>query len=142
MSRDQTRQDDGDGKWKTQDKGECTPERVAVLLVRNLYQALQERCIETADSEPFWLSPEQYAEQDGGIQFFPSQAADLIRYAQEHNFRPLGIMVLAENGDFSDFMDEDDIPREDLDFAKHLFHVHAVFWCFYFPFATAQDGQS
>ena len=114
------------------------PERVAVLLVRNLSQALRERRIEAADSEPFWLSPEQYAEQGGGMQFFPSKATDLMHYARENNFRPLGIMILAENGDFSDFMNDEGIAPEDLDFAKHLFHVHAVFWCFYFPSAACQ----
>jgi hypothetical protein len=116
-------------------------DRVAVLLVRNLSQALQERRIETADSELFWLSPEQYMKENRGIQFFPSHAIDLMRYARENSFRPLGIAMLAENGDFTDFMNEDAIAPEDLEFAKHLFHVHTVFWCFVFPSVAGQDAE-
>jgi len=35
-----------------------------------------------------------------------------MQYARQNNFQPLGIVILAENGDFSDFMDEDAIPRK------------------------------
>jgi len=107
--------------------------RVAVLLIRNLSDALRERRIETADSELHWLMLGQCEESEGGIQLFPSRSLELMQYARENNFRPLGVVVLAENGDFSDFMNEDAIATEDLDFAKHLFHVHALFWCFCFP---------
>jgi len=116
--------------------------RVAVLLVRNLSEALHERRIEIADSELHWLTPEQCEEGDGGIQLFPSRAPELMQYARQNNFRPLGIVILAENGDFSDFMNDDAISAEDLDFAKHLFHVHALFWCFCFPSTADQDVQS
>jgi hypothetical protein len=118
-----------------------TGTRVAVLLVRNLSEALHERRIETADSELHWLTPKQCEERDGGMQLFLSRAPKLMQYARQNNFRPLGIVILAENGDFSDFMNEDAIPPEDLDFAKHLFHIHALFWCFYFPSAPDQDAQ-
>jgi hypothetical protein len=116
--------------------------RVTVLLVRKLSDALRERRIETADSELHWLTPGQCEESDGGIQLFPSRALELTQYAQENNFRPLGVVVLAENGDFSDLMNEDAIATEDLDFAKHLFHVHALFWCFCFPCTPDRDAQS
>jgi hypothetical protein len=116
--------------------------RVAVLLVRNLSEALHERRIEIADSELHWLFPEQCEEADGGIQLFPSRAPELMQYARENNFCPLGVVVLAENGDFSDFMNEDAIPTEDLDFAKHLFLVHALFWCFCFPCTPDHDAQT
>jgi hypothetical protein len=116
--------------------------RVAVLLVRNLSEALHEHRLEIADSELHWLTPEQCEERDGGMQLFPSRAPELMQYARQNNFRPLGIVILAENGDFSDFMNEDAILAEDLDFAKHLFHIHALFWCFYFPSAPDQDAQS
>jgi len=116
--------------------------RVAVLLVRNLSEALHERRIEIADSELHWLIPGQCEEGDGGVQLFPSRAPELMQYAQKNNFRPLGIVILAENGDFSDFMNEDAIATENLDFAKRLFHVHALFWCFCFPSIPDQDAQS
>jgi len=116
--------------------------RVAVLLVRNLSEALHQRRIEIADSELHWLFPEQCEEADGGIQLFPSRAPNLMQYARRNNFRPLGIVILAENGDFSDFMNDDAIPVGDLDFAKHLFHLHALFWCFCFPSTPDQDAQS
>ena len=116
--------------------------RVAVLLVRNLSDALRERRIDIADSELHWLIPGQCEEADGGIQLFPSRAPKLMQYARRNNFRPLGIVILAENGDFSDFMNDDAIPVVDLDFAKHLFHLHALFWCFCFPSTPDQDAQS
>ena len=116
--------------------------RVAVLLVRNLSEALHERRIEIADSELHWLVPGQCEEGDGGVQLFPSRAPELMQYARQNNFRPFGIVILAENGDFSDFMNDDGIPAEDLDFAKHLFHLHALFWCFCFPSTPDQDAQS
>jgi hypothetical protein len=72
----------------------------------------------------------------------PSRAPELMQYARQKNFRPLGIVMLAENGDFFKFMNEDAIPAEHLDFAKHSFHVHALFWCFCFPSAPDQDAQS
>ena len=116
--------------------------RVAVLLVRNLSEALHERRIDIADSELHWLIPEQCEEGDGGVLLFPSRAPELMQYARQNNFRPLGIVMLAENGDFSDFMNDDGIPAEDLDFAKHLFHVHALFWCFIFPSTPDQVSES
>jgi len=116
--------------------------RVGVLLVRHLSEALHGRRIEIADSELHWLIPGQCEEGDWGVRFFPSRAPELIQYARQNNFRPLGIVILAENGDFSDFMNDDAISAEDLDFAKHLFHVHALFWCFCFPSAPDQEVQS
>jgi hypothetical protein len=116
--------------------------RIAVLLVRNLSEALHERRIEIADSDLHWLIPGQCEERDGGVQLFPSLAPELIQYARQNNFRPLGIVILAENGNFSDFMNDDAIPAEDLDFAKHLFHLHAMFWCFCFPSTPDQDAKS
>lgn len=115
--------------------------RIAVLLVRNLSGALHERRIEIADSELHWLIPEQCEEGNGGVLLFPSRAPELMQYARQNNFRALGIVMLAENGDFSDFMNDDGIPAEDLNFAKHLFHVHALFWCFYFPSAPGQVAE-
>jgi hypothetical protein len=116
--------------------------RVAVLLVRNLSEALHERRIETADSELHWLMSAQCEERDGGVQLFPWLAPELMQFARENNFRPLGVVVLDENGNFSDFMNEDAIATEDLDFAKHLFRVHALFWCFCFPSTPDQEAQS
>ena len=138
------RQDDqlmaSEGMNQSESCGMAT--RVAVLLVRNLSEALHERRIDIADSELHWLMPAQCEERDGGVQLFPSRAPELMQYARENNFRPLGVVVLAENGDFSDFMNEDAIATEDLDFAKHLFHVHAMFWCFCFASTPCQDAQS
>ena len=48
--------------------------RVAVLLIRNLSDALRERRIETADSELHWLMLGQCEESEGGIQLFPSRS--------------------------------------------------------------------
>jgi hypothetical protein len=130
----------GEGMSRSESCGMA--KRVAVLLVRNLSEALHERRIEMADSELHWLIPEQCEEGDGGVQLFPSRAPELMQYARQNNFRPLGIVILAENGDFSDFINDDAIPAEDLDFAKHLFHAHALFWCFCFPTMPDQDAHS
>src|SRR5258706_15987854 len=95
--------------------------RVAVLLVRNFSEALRERRIQAADSEPYWLTPEQYAERDGGVQLFPLRGNNLMDYARKNSLRLLGIIILAENGDYSDFMNDEGIALQDQDFARKLF---------------------
>jgi hypothetical protein len=52
--------------------------RVAVLLVRNLSDALHGRRIEIADTELHWLIPGQYQEGDWGVRFFPSRASERL----------------------------------------------------------------
>jgi len=49
--------------------------RVAILLVKNLAEALQQRCIRTAENEPYWLTPNQYREHDGVSTSFQKRQA-------------------------------------------------------------------
>jgi hypothetical protein len=42
----------------------CMSKRVAVLMVRNLTEAVLRRRIQTADSEPYWLGSQQCEEGD------------------------------------------------------------------------------
>lgn len=54
--------------------------RVGILLMRHLLEAVRERRIDVADSEPYWLSPEQYRERDdGGMEFLPSEARERVQ---------------------------------------------------------------
>jgi hypothetical protein len=46
------------------------------------------RRIEAADTEPYWLTSDQYHEHDGGFQLLPAMAGDMIISAQ--SFAPSG----------------------------------------------------
>jgi hypothetical protein len=48
-----------------------------MLLVKHLARALRLRCIDAAKSEPHWLRPEQYHEDDGQITLVPHQVSEL-----------------------------------------------------------------
>lgn len=117
--------------------------RVAVLLVGNLPEALRDRRVRTAHSEPYWLESEQYIEcGDGGVQFFPSKASELMIYAREHDLCPLGIVIVNEQGDYSDFLNDDAIAPDDREFARRLFQTHAHFWFCYLPSLADQQTDS
>ena len=70
-------------------KGATMPKRVAGLLVGKLPEALGERRIEVADSEPYWPRSDQYNEHDGGAEPLPSMAPELMAYCKEKRLRPL-----------------------------------------------------
>jgi hypothetical protein len=116
--------------------------RVAILLVGNLCEALQQRSIETADSEPYWLRPEQYSERDGGVELLPAMADDLIDYAKRNDLHPLGIVIMNERGDYFDYINDDPIPLTDREFAKRLFQVHAHFWFCYVPWLANKQPEA
>lgn len=69
---------------------------MALLLVAHLADALKQRNIDVADSEPYWLEPEQYHERDGGVEFLPGMAGDLMAYIGTNNLRPLGVVIVEE----------------------------------------------
>jgi hypothetical protein len=118
-------------------------ERVAVLLVRDLPKAMLQRSIAAADTEPYWLSPEQYKERDGGVEFLPAMAGDMLAYAKRNHLRPLGIVVVKESGEYSDFFnDELIISPIDRDFLKELFQIHAHFWFCYVPWLAANQKEA
>lgn len=118
------------------------PNRVAVLLVGNFSEALRQRRVRLANSEPYWLTSEQYAERDGGVYLLPAQAPELVDYARKNSMRPLGVIVVAETGDYSEFMNEDAIAPQDMDFAKRLFESHAHYWFCFLPWIAEQNPQS
>ena len=60
--------------------------RVAILLAKYLSRAVLGRCIEAAETEPYWLRPDQYHECDGGVQLQPELAGDLIAHAERNHF--------------------------------------------------------
>ena len=117
--------------------------RVAVLLIRELSKALLRRRIQDVDSEPYWLSPEQCIERDCGVQLLPDKAGDLVEYSQRNHLRPLGVGVVAENGEYFDYFNEEAIlsPR-DRKFAKQLFQAHAHFWFCEIPWLASQQPES
>lgn len=115
--------------------------RVGILLMRNLPQAVRQRKIEVADSEPYWLSPEQYRERhDGGMEFLPSEAREFMAYVSERSFQPVGLVVLNGQGDCRTFVDENAILECDREFALRVFHVHCYFWFLHVP--TIPETQS
>jgi hypothetical protein len=111
------------------DDGRSISDRVAVLLVRHLTKAVLRRRMGAAQTEPYWLSAGQYKETDLGIQVLPDKAADLIAYAERNQLRPLGMVIVADNGGYREFFNEDVyISPIDGQFVKELFRAHAHFW--------------
>jgi hypothetical protein len=103
--------------------------QVAILLIRDLSKALLRRRIQDVESEPYWLSPGQYFEHDGGVQLLPDKAGDLVEYSKRNHLRPLGVIVVAENGWYFDYFNDDAvITSSDRKFAKKMFRAHAHFW--------------
>ena len=103
--------------------------RVAILLIRHLSKALLRRRIQDVDSEPYWLGPGQYIERDGGVELFPAEADDMMAYAKHNHLRPLGVVVVNENGEYFDFFNDDAVISPiDREFAEKLFRAHAQFW--------------
>lgn len=111
--------------------------RVGILLMRHLLEAVRRRCIDFADSEPYWLTSEQYRElPDGRIELFPSAAPELMRYAREQSFQPVGLVVVDEQrGGCRPFIDDNAIVGCDREFALLVFHTHAYFWFVQLPSA-------
>jgi hypothetical protein len=81
--------------------------KVAVLLIRDLSKALLRRRIQDVESEPYWLSPGQYFEHNGGVQLLPDKAGDMINYAECNHLRPIGVVVVNDDGRYIDFFNED-----------------------------------
>jgi hypothetical protein len=102
--------------------------RVAVLLIRNLSEALRQRSIEAAGSEPYWLRPGQYQEHDGGVAVIPAMASDLIAYATSNHLRLLGLVIVNEDGDYHEYFNQEPLSPADREFALRLFQAHAHFW--------------
>jgi hypothetical protein len=118
--------------------------KVAVLLVRSITGALLRRRIDAVDSEPYWLSPEQYEERDGGVQVIPGRTGDMIEYAKRNQLHPLGIVMVNEVGEYVEYFNPGLIlisPR-DLDFAEKLFRAHAHHWFCYVPWLASQQPES
>lgn len=106
--------------------------QVGILLMRHLHEAVRQHRIEVADSEPCWLTADQYRERvDGGMELLPSNAYELMSYARNQSFRPTGIIVINDDGDYRDYIDESALPELDKDFALQVFHAHAHFWFIY-----------
>jgi len=121
--------------------------RVAVLLIGNLSEALRKRSIETADSEPYWLRPDQYHEHDDGVEFLPASAPEMLAYCKIKNMYPLGLVALAENGDYADYIDSDYISKNailsrDQKFVTRLFQLHAHFWFCVIPWFESQASTA
>ena len=121
--------------------------RVAVLLIGNLTEALRRRSVETANSEPYWLRPDQYRERDGGVEFLPATAPELVAYCRQNNMYPLGLVTLAQNGDYADYIDSDyigknEILSRDQKFVTKLFQSHAHFWFCVLPWLQSQASSA
>ena len=115
--------------------------KVAVLLMRHLLEAVRQGRVEVADSEPYWLTSQQYRErQDGTIELLPSETPELITHAREQSFRPVGIVVLDDQGGCRTFVDENSLPREDRELALRIFHTHAYFWFVHVPLLEKEQA--
>ena len=102
--------------------------------MRHLLEAVRQRKIDVADSEPQWLTGEQYRERDDGImELLPSETPELMTHAREQSFRPVGMVVVSDQGDCRTFIEENAILECDREFALHVFHTHAYFWFVHVP---------
>lgn len=114
--------------------------RVGVLLMRHLLEAVRQRRVDFADSEPYWVTSEQYRElEDGRIEFSPSRAPDLMAHARQQSFRPVGLVVIDDQGGCRPFVDENAILGCDRQFALLVFHTHAYFWFIHIPALSKQE---
>jgi hypothetical protein len=116
--------------------------RAAVLLVRHLFEALGQRRIEIADSEPHWLAPSQYCRRGGGVELLPANATDLMTYASERSFLPLGIVIVNEGGDYWEYFNDDPSAAQDREFALRLFLTHAHFWFGVMPSLKSKSADA
>ncbi|SRR5258706_14546832 len=108
--------------------------RVGTLMMRHLLEAVRQRRVDVADSEAHWLTSEQYHErEDGGIELIPARAHELMTYAQDQSFQPVGMVVLEDEGRCRTFVDERVIPEGDRELALRVFHTHAYFWFVHVP---------
>jgi hypothetical protein len=115
--------------------------RVGVLLMRHLTEAVRQRKIDVADSEAHWLSSDQYRERDDGtVELLPSEAPDLVTYARLQSFRPVGMVIVSDEGDCRTFIDENAILECDREFALYVFHTHAYFWFVHVPSLEKEQG--
>src|ERR1051326_1750704 len=108
------------------------------MLVRNLAKALRLRRIEEASTEPYWLRPGQYCEEDGRIKLRQYEVLDMYVYAARQRMRPLGLVVVKAGGEHSGFLNENPISPAYREFARELFRAHMHFWFEYLP---SLDGQ-
>lgn len=103
--------------------------QVAILLIRDLSKALLRRRIQDVQSEPYFLAAQEYVECDGGVQLSPEGADGMIEYSHRNHLRPLGVVVVGEDGHFIGYFNHDAILSPlDREFAKKLFHAHVHFW--------------
>ncbi len=121
--------------------------KVAVLLIGNLTEALRQRSVKTSESEPYWLRADQYQEYEGGVKFLPASAPDMVEYCKKKNMYPLGLVALAEDGDYSDYIDSDyiahnEILSRDKTFVTKLFQMHAHFWFCVVPWLQSQASSA
>ena len=115
---------------------------VAILLVKNLPEALRQRDIRAAQSDPYWLKPNQFCERDGGIEVIPAVVDDLIAYAGCHNLFALGSIIVGKDTDYCEYLNEGPIAQADRAFALELFQSHAHFWFCDLPWLTAVHAKS
>ena len=117
--------------------------QVAILLVRELSKVLLRRRIQDVQSEPYFLAPEQYCECDGGVQLSPEGANDMIDYSRRNHLRPLGVVVLREDGHFVGYFNQDAVLSPlDRQFAKKLFHAHVHFWFREIPWLVSGQAEN
>ena len=115
--------------------------KVAVLLVRHLCKAMLRRSIGAAETEPYWLTSEQYQQRDGGIELLPAMAGDMVAYAARNHLRPLGVVVVNDDGQYFDYFNEDLIISPiDREFVRRLFESHAHFWFCEIPWLRSRNS--
>jgi len=101
---------------------------IAILMVKNLAVALTERNIEAAESDLYWLGPDQYRERDGGVKFARETFGEVIDFAEENGLFPLGFVIIYEDGKRRGFVNDAAFLPNHRAFAEKMFRVHQRFW--------------
>lgn len=117
--------------------------QVAALLVRHVRRALLTRQIGAADSQPYWLTPEQHVEHAGEVQLIPTKIGDVISYAEQNHMKILGVVIVTGDGEYTDLFNRDPhVSPIDNEFLRQLFHAHAHFWFCTAPWLAERQAQA
>lgn len=109
---------------------------IAILMVKNLAVALTERNIEAAESDLYWLRPDQFRERDGGVEFARETFGEIIDFAEKNGLFPLGFVITYEDGKRRGFLNDGPLLPSDREFGKKLFRAHQSFWFDVIPALT------
>jgi len=81
------------------------------------------------------------------VELLPSIAPELMAYCREKRLRPLGLVIVAEDGQYADYSDSDyvsdsHVSLPDQSSATKLFQAHAHFWFCVVPWLAEQGTNA